>query len=340
MGRYSRQILFKGLGEEGQERIQQSSVVLVGLGAIGSVTADILARAGVGSMRLIDRDYLEIENLQRQSLYTEEDIRENLPKAVAAERALKKINSEIYLESAVKDVNAHNIRSLLSGFDLILDGNDNFETRFLINEASVFLSIPWIYAACLGSYAVSMTILPGETPCLNCLFDVLPKPGTVETCETAGIIAPASHLVATLQSAEALKFLSGRKEALRKEIVSLDLWSDTFEARGIKLKEPDKNCLICGKREFKYLGEKTPSSLHALCQRNAVQIFTEDQEEVDFETLAPRLERAGKVSYNRYLLRFVVENYTITLFKDGRAIIKGTADPALARSVYSRFIGN
>lgn len=332
--KYSRQILFAPIGEEGQEKLLASRVVIVGCGAIGAASASLLARAGVGLIRIIDRDFVEPSNLQRQALFDESDAFGVLPKAIAAERKLRSINSSINLEGVVADVAPHNVCKLLNGFDLILDGTDNFETRFLINDFAVRQRRPWIYAAAVGSYGVAMPISPGETACLACLLDSRPQ-GLEETCDTVGVISPIVNLIASLECAEALRLLTGHKSPVAK-LVSCDIWSGRFQGVGIS-RNPD--CQVCVHRRFAHLeGQAQPHI--TMCGRNSVQIHQRSRA-LDLATLRNRLApTVGEVRHNDYLLRFQVPPYEMTVFADGRAILKGTQDPAVARTLYARYIGS
>jgi molybdopterin-synthase adenylyltransferase len=334
--KYSRQILFKGIGEPGQERLIAGSAVIVGCGAIGAATAGLLVRSGVGRIRIIDRDFVEPSNLQRQTLFTEADALEGLPKAVAAERALRAINSKVQVEGVIADLNSQNVEHLLSGFDVILDGTDNFETRFLINDFAVKLNCSWIYAAAVASYGVTMTILPGSTACLACLLSGdRDTHGMEETCDTVGVLGPIVNLIASLQAAEAMKLLSGNIAQLTHRLVSCDVWSGHFQSMRVA-KDPE--CRVCGKHLFSYLeGEAQPHV--TMCGRNSVQIH-ERNRQLDLNLLKKRLEPAvDSVRQNDFLLRFCVAPYEMTVFTDGRAILKGTQDPAVARSLYARYIG-
>jgi len=333
--RYSRQILFKEIGAEGQQKLARARVVVVGCGATGSVVSSLLARAGVGTLRLVDRDYVEPSNLQRQSLFDENDARESVPKAIAAARQIARFNSQIAVEPQVADLTPQNADSLLSNVDLILDGTDNFETRYLINDFAVKNFLPWIYAAAVGSYAVTMNILPGETACLACVFPDSPK-GTIETCETAGILNSAVSLVASIAATEALKFLVGARSKMRRSLLSWDVWSN--EQAEVQAISPRAGCRVCGQREFIHLaGEGRPHI--TLCGRNSVQIH-ERERPVDFAEISARLKPLGDVRHNDFVLKFLREPYEITLFPDGRAIIKGTTDTAIARSLYARYVGS
>ncbi|MFZ0036334.1 MAG: ThiF family adenylyltransferase [Candidatus Acidiferrales bacterium] len=335
--RYSRQILFAGIGASGQERLLGSSAVLVGCGAMGTAVANLLVRAGIGALRLIDRDFVEPSNLQRQTLYEESDARENLPKAVAAERRLHAINSSARIEGIVADLTPDNARELLSGFPLILDGTDNFETRLLVNDAAIALGIPWIYAAAVGSAGVTMTVLPGETPCLACLLESgdSPAAGADETCDTSGILNAAVNVIASIEAIEATKILIGKRDELHGRLMSFDVWRNSY--RAIRVAR-NPGCRACVRRDFRYLdGEAQPHI--TMCGRDSVQIH-ERGRELDLVELNRRLAAtASEVRGNDFLLRFRVNSYEVTVFPDGRAIFKGTRDPAIARSLYARFIG-
>jgi adenylyltransferase/sulfurtransferase len=333
--RYSRQMLFGGIGAEGQKALARSRVVIVGCGATGSSVTSLLARAGVGTLRIVDRDYVEPSNLQRQSLFDENDARESMPKAVAAARQVARFNSSIVVEPHVADLIPANVESLLGGADLILDGTDNFETRYLVNDYAVKNAVAWIYAAAVGSYAVTLNILPGETACLACIFPDAPR-GTVETCETAGILNSAVNLVVSIAASEALKFLVGARARMRRSLLSWDVW--TNERGEIAAERPRTGCRVCGDKNFVHLaGEGRPHI--TLCGRNSVQIH-EQQRPVDFVEMSTRLRAHGTVRHNQFVLKFWHEPYEMTLFPDGRAIIKGTTDTAVARSLYARYVGS
>ncbi len=328
-------MLFQEIGAEGQKKLAQSRVVVVGCGATGSALASLLARSGVGTLRILDRDYVEPSNLQRQSLFDEDDARESVPKAIAAARQIARFNSQIVVEPQVADLIPANVDSLLGGCDLILDGTDNFETRYLVNDYAVKNSVAWIYTAAVASYAVTMNILPGETACLACIFPESPR-GTVETCETAGILNSAVNLVASIAATEALKLLVGAQAKMRRTLLSWDVW--TNERAEMAADRPRAACRACGLRDFAHLaGEGRPHI--TLCGRNSVQIH-ERQRPVDFAELSARLGPHGNVRHNEFVLKFWREPYEMTLFPDGRAIIKGTTDTAIARSLYARFVGN
>ena len=333
--RYSRQILFSGIGQEGQGRLAAARVAVVGCGATGSVLASLLARAGVGSIRIIDRDYVEPSNLQRQALFDESDAAESLPKAVAAARKLAACNSEITVEPCVADLTPATIEELLAGAHLILDGTDNFETRYLINDYAIKNSLPWIYAAAVGSYLVTMNVLPPEGACLACVFPESPR-GSFETCETAGILNSVATTVAAIAATEAIKFLAGAQAQMRRTLLSIDLWRN--ERSEIAVGSPRPGCRACGARNFAHLaGEGRPHI--TLCGRNSVQIH-EMHRPVNFAELSARLQPHGSVRHNEFVLKFWRDPYEMTLFPDGRAIIKGTTDTAVARSLYARFVGS
>jgi molybdopterin-synthase adenylyltransferase len=334
--KYSRQMLFAGIGEEGQRQLLTSSAVVVGCGAIGAAAANLLVRAGVGRLRILDRDFVEPSNLQRQTLFDESDAREALPKAIAAERKLRSINSSINVEGVVADLNPRNVEELTRGFDLILDGTDNFETRFLINDLAVKLAKPWIYAGAVASYGVTMTIRPGITPCLACLLETQSNGrGLEETCETIGVLGPIVNLIASLEVAEAMKLLSRGDKHVHSRLISCDVWSGHFQSVRVA-RNPD--CRACGRREFSYLeGEVQPHI--TMCGRDSVQIH-ERGRALDLRVLKSRLaSTVDNVQHNDFLLRFRVSPYEMTVFADGRAILKGTKDAAVARSLYARYIG-
>ncbi|HEX6880115.1 MAG TPA: ThiF family adenylyltransferase [Terriglobales bacterium] len=333
--RYSRQVLFQGIGEEGQRRLGRGSVVVVGCGATGSALSSLLARAGVGSIRIVDRDYVEPSNLQRQVLFDESDAAESLPKAVAASRKIRAFNSEIKVEGIVADLTPDNVDDLLEHADLILDGTDNFETRYLINDYAVSKTRPWIYTAAVGSYCVTMNVLPGETACLACVFPDSPQ-GLVETCDTSGILNSAVNAVASLSATEAIKYLVGAKEKMRRSLLSFDVWED--DRAEISASKPRAGCRCCQEHDFIHLaGEARPHI--SMCGRNSVQIH-ERNRPISFAEMSTRLEPHGTVRFNEFVLKFWREPYEMTLFPDGRAIIKGTTDTGVARSLYARFIGS
>jgi molybdopterin/thiamine biosynthesis adenylyltransferase len=328
-------MLFEAIGREGQEHLVGSSALLVGCGAIGAAVANLLVRAGIGRLRILDRDFVETSNLQRQTLFDESDAREALPKAVAAEKKLRSINSEVQVEGMVADLNPQNATELLSGFPLILDGTDNFETRFLINDFAVKSGTPWIYAAAVASYGITLTILPGKTACLACLLESFDGAGLEETCDTVGVLGPIVNLIAALEVGEAMKFLAGRMSALHGRLLSCDVWSGRFQSV-----QPERNpqCRVCVYGEFSHLtGEAQPHI--TLCGRDSVQIH-ERGRSLDLKALQDRLAfTISDVRQNGFLLRFRIPPYEMTVFSDGRAILKGTKDPVVARSLYAKYIG-
>jgi adenylyltransferase/sulfurtransferase len=343
--RYSRQILFPGIGSEGQDALAKAHVAIAGCGATGAAAASLLARAGVGTLTLIDRDFVEASNLQRQVLYDEADALQSLPKAEAARRKIAQFNSGINVRAHVTDLVPANIAELLSPADLILDATDNFETRYLINDYAVEQGKPWIYAAAIGAYAATMNVLPlaadsspqrwEPTACLACLF---PKPptGPVETCDTAGILSTAVNLAASIQVTEALKLLTGQPNLMRRTLLSFDLWSS--ERSEISAAKPHAGCAVCGERSFTHLAGVGRPHI-TLCGRNSVQIHEHDRP-IDFAAMRERLSAHGNVRFNDLLLRFERPPHTITLFADGRAIVQGTTDTTVARTLYARFIGS
>ena len=333
--KYSRQILFAEIGEAGQQRLLESRAVLVGCGALGTALANLLVRAGVGHLRIIDRDFVEPSNLQRQTLFEEADARDALPKAVAAERRLRAINSGVAVEGVVADLNPANAEELLRGFSILLDGTDNFETRFLLNDAAIQLGVPWIYAAVVASYGLTMSILPGETACLACLLETRADQGAEETCDTVGVLGAAAGVIASIAAAEAIKLLAGKREALHRRLLSFDVWSGRYQAIAVA---QNAECRACVRRYFRYLeGEAQPHL--TLCGRDSVQIH-ERGRRLDLVALGRRLQpTVAEVRNNDFLLRFCVPPFEMTVFADGRAIIKGTRDPAVARSLYARYVG-
>jgi molybdopterin-synthase adenylyltransferase len=336
--RYSRQILFNEIGKTGQKKLLTSRVLLVGCGALGASHAEILARAGVGFLRIVDRDFVEFSNLQRQTLFSEADASNRLPKSVAAQNRIKEINSEIEIEAIVADVNHSNIESFVKDVDLVLDGTDNFQIRYLVNDACVKLNKTWIYGAAVSSYGTTMTIIPNETPCLRCIFEEIPNAGSAPTCDTAGVIQPIITSISAIQTTEALKILTGKTDKLHKSLMQIDVWENVW--RKIKLNAPEENCKTCGKRNFEFLDAENADFFTALCGRDAVQIQPQNSNIIDLKQLAEKLKNAGEIKLNEYLLRLTVETYELTVFKDARAIIHGTDDISTARSVYARYVGS
>jgi molybdopterin-synthase adenylyltransferase len=339
--RYSKQVLFAEIGEAGQRRLLGSRAVLCGCGALGTVLAETLVRAGVGCLRIVDRDFVELSNLQRQILFDEHDVAERLPKAVAAAEKLRRINSSVTIEPVVADVDHTNVLRLVQGMDLILDGSDNFELRFLINDASLETGVPWIYAGVIGSHGQVMPIFPNESACLRCLIDRLPEPGTTETCDTAGVIGPAVQVIASLEAVDALKILSGRPEQVSRTLTYVDVWEGTFRRLNLGDLRERADCPACKQGDRSWLSGQQGSQTSVLCGRNAVQVSPPQRGSLAFEVLADKLKETGDVHFNAYLLRLAPYNtsYELTVFRDGRAIIKGTEDLGIARAVYSRYIG-
>lgn len=335
--RYSRQIRFVPIGEEGQRRILGARVLLVGLGALGTVAADQLVRAGVGFLRVVDRDFVELSNLQRQSLFDESDVGGNLPKAVAAEARLRRINSSVEIEAKVDDVNPSNIEDYISDIDIVLDALDNFETRFVVNDACAKHDKPWIYTAAVGSYGLVMPVLPRKTPCLRCLLGSMPAPGTSPTCETQGVVAPITHIIASMQVAEALKFLTGNLNPDDVRLTAYDVWSYRFQRIDVG-RDSMATCPVCSQGTFEYL-DGNPLRTITLCGRNAVQLIPGVKGDLNFDELSKSIAAFGTVQFNDFLLKCSSPPYELTVFKDGRAIVKGTEEAGTARSVYSKMVG-
>ena len=338
--RYSRQILFSGIGASGQEKIGLGRILLVGCGALGSVIAEILVRAGIGRITIADRDYIDESNLQRQALFTEEDCRSGLPKAIAASRHLRAINSSVDVHPEVLDVRASTIEALVREQDLILDGTDNFETRYLLNDASLRWDKPWVYGACVGAYGMSVAFVPHVTPCLRCILQLLPPPGSSPTCDTVGVIGPIVHVVAALESVEALKLLTGQRDLLNRKLITMDLWGNRFATMDLSAQKPDPECPACGQGRLEFLDGLHEGHADMLCGRNAVQISRAVPRPVDLGPIAKRLSELGSVTHNEFLLKAKIGECEIALFRDGRAIVRGTQDIGEARRIYSRFIGN
>jgi molybdopterin-synthase adenylyltransferase len=336
--RYSRQILFHEIGREGQEKLLASRVLIVGCGALGASHAEMLSRAGVGKLRIVDRDFVEFTNLQRQTLFKESDAAERLPKAVAAQMRIGEINSGIEVEAVVADVNNSNVESLIEGCDLVIDGTDNFQIRYLINDACVKHGKTWIYGAAVSSYGTTMTVIPGETPCLRCVFEDMPDAGSSPTCDTAGVIMPIIASISAIQVAEAIKFLVGDTASLHRSLMQVDVWQNDW--RKIKMAAPNPDCICCGKRNFEFLDAEAQEFSAVLCGRDAVQIAPQRPGEIDLAALATKLAPLGEVKQNEYLVRFMAGENEITVFRDTRAIVKGTDDISHARSLYSRYIGS
>ncbi|REJ64585.1 MAG: thiazole biosynthesis adenylyltransferase ThiF [Planctomycetota bacterium] len=339
LDRYVRQMRYAPLGEEGQRKIASSRALICGCGALGSVLANTLARAGVGLLRIVDRDFLELNNLQRQVLYDEEDVAAGLPKAIAAANKLRRINSQIEIEPVVVDVDHTNVLQLAEGMDVLVDGTDNFETRMLVNEASDKLDIPWVYGGCIGAEGQVMTVLPGETPCLRSIMSEPPPPGTSPTCDTAGILGGIVNVVASLQATEAMKILSGHREAINRTLTVVDLWENRIRQIQLDSLAPGPEGSISRRENYPWLSGARTSQSAILCGRNAVQLSAAG-EGVPLDKLAEKLDGVGEVTQNAFLMRLAVDNYQITVFPDGRTIIGGTDDIAEARSVHAKYIGS
>jgi adenylyltransferase/sulfurtransferase len=336
--RYSRQEIFFPHGEADQLRLGQARVALVGCGALGTVIAGLLVRAGVGFLRIVDRDFLETNNLQRQTLFDEPDVEAALPKAVAAAQKLRRVNSEVEIEAQAVDLNPDNARRLLDDVGLVMDGTDNFETRYLVNDACLRSGTPWVYSAIVAGYGVTMNVRPGRTPCLRCIFPQAGPPGTAPTCETAGVIGPIGGVIGSLAAAEALKLLIGAEDKPRAGLLWVDVWNNSFQTTPFT--EPVRDCPACQLGHYEYLEGAAGGTTASLCGRSAVQVRPGGARQVRFEELGERLRAVGRVSWNSHLLRLALDGYEITLFPDARAIVKGTEDPAVARGLYARYIGN
>ncbi|WP_336973323.1 thiazole biosynthesis adenylyltransferase ThiF [Bacillus thuringiensis] len=336
--RYSRQELFSSIGAEGQQRIREKHVLIIGAGALGSANAEMFVRAGVGKITIVDRDYVDWSNLQRQQLYAESDVKNNLPKAIAAKKRLEEINSDVTIKALVQDVTAEELEELVTNVDVIIDATDNFETRFIVNDIAQKYSIPWIYGACVGSYGLSYTIIPSKTPCLSCLLQSIPLGGA--TCDTAGIISPAVSLVVSHQVTEALKLLVEDYESLRDGLVSFDMWKNEYSCMNVQ-KLRQHNCSSCGENAlYPYLNKENTSKTAVLCGRNTVQIRPPHKEEMNFEQYKELLEgRVNDLNVNPYLLSFSVEDKRLVAFKDGRVLVHGTKDISEAKTIYHRYFG-
>jgi molybdopterin-synthase adenylyltransferase len=339
--RYDRQARFAPLGEDGQRQLATSRVLVCGCGALGSVISETLVRAGVGFVRIVDRDFLELNNLQRQVLYDEQDVADALPKAIAAANKLRRINSEIDIEPVVADVSHCNIAQLADDVDVIVDGTDNFATRFLVNDYTVKHGKPWIYGGSIGAEGQTMTIIPGETACLACLMAELPPPGTTPTCDTAGVIAPIIGVIASIESAEALKILSGHQEAVSRRLTIVDLWDNQIRHVDLTKLQQNGDCRVCKRREFVWLAGEQGASSAVLCGRNAVQLSAPPGMTISLPSLATQLASiGGRLQQNDFLLRLYVDDYILSVFPDGRTIVGGTNDIAVARTLHARYIGS
>ena len=335
-GRYSRQELFAGIGASGQQRLRAARVAVVGCGALGSALAEMMVRAGAGAVTVIDRDYVEESNLQRQSLFDESDVARGMPKAAAAAGRLSALNSDVEVRGVVADLAVDNAGELLAGHTLVLDGTDNFETRFLVNDVCVRDGVDWVYGACVGAYGLALAVRPHVSPCLRCVLEEMPPAGSSPTCDTAGVIAPIVHVVAGIQAAEGLKLMTGRTEALLPGIVTVDVWQGTFEVMDLRGKAPW--CPACTAGRYDY-ADATAAPSAVLCGRDAVQIRPPRGGSLDLAALALRLAPVGEVSANEHLLRFSAAGAELVVFKDGRAIVKNVRDVAQARSLYSKYVG-
>ena len=337
--RYDRQARFAPLGEGGQRQLGEARVLVCGCGALGSVVAETLVRAGVGFVRIVDRDFLELNNLQRQVLFDEQDVAEGLPKAIAASNKLGRINSQVQIEPIVADVMYRNIGELAGDVDAIVDGTDNFATRFLVNDFAVKHSKPWVYGGCIGAEGQTMTIVPGETACLACLMADVPPPGTTPTCDTAGIIAPIIGVIASIEAAEAIKILSGRRAAISRRLAIVDLWDNQLRSVELARLRESGDCRVCKHHEFVWLSGERGSTSAVLCGRNAVQLSAPGKTTASLDDVAARLEGIGRMQRNAFLLRLAVDDYVLTVFPDGRTIVSGTDDIATARTLHARYIG-
>ena len=335
--RYSRQSRFWAIGRAGQDRLRAGRILVIGCGALGSAAMNLLARAGVGHITIVDRDFVELSNLQRQLLFDEADAAAGTPKAIAAARAVARINSEVEVRPFVADVTPTNVEQFVAQADVVLDGTDNFETRYLINDACVKLDIPWVYGGAIGSTGMSMTIVPGETACFRCLFPTPQPVGTMETCETAGVLAASVVMVAAIEWAEVVKLLVGDRANLSRGLTALDVWTNDYLRAEGTLRDPD--CPCCAQRRFEYLDALVTSRTASLCGRDAIQVSPGQPHKVDLAELGRKLEATGPVASNDYLVRCLVEGHEMTVFADGRAIIKGTTDLSVARSLYARYVG-
>jgi adenylyltransferase/sulfurtransferase len=341
LSRYDRQMRFASMGVDGQKKLRDARVLVIGLGALGSSSAETLTRAGVGFLRIVDRDFLELNNLQRQSLYTEADVAEGLPKAIVAAGRLNQINSNVKIEPVVADVTSSNVSMLCDSIHLIVDGTDNFETRFLINDAAIARGLPWVFGGCLGCDGQSLTIIPGKSACLRCLMpEGPPNAAQMPTCDTAGVLAPIISLIAAIQSLEAIKILSGNLSAVCDKLQVFSLWENRIRQVDVGQLRTTSNCLACVQKEFEWLAGRRGSQPVVLCGRNAVQLSPGGSGDVDLPTIAGRLKRLGPIQLNQFLLKFAVESFEMTLFLDGRAIVGGTQDPVVARRLYAQYFGN
>ena len=337
--RYSRQILFQHIDEDRQKKLIDSTVLLIGCGALGTVSSSYLVRAGIGQLRIIDRDFIEENNLQRQILFDEDDILENVPKAIAAQKKLQRINPNIKVEGFVTDINYSNIEELTKDVDIIIDGTDNFETRFLVNDYCVKNSIPWVYGACIGSRGVVMNIIPSKTPCLRCVFETMPQMGSFPTCDTAGVIGPIAGIIASFQVTEAIKILTGNYDSVNKNLLEIDVWETNFRQIDISELKDTNNCPTCKLYNYEFLKAEAGIMTTLLCGKNAIQVMSRNIGNIDLRHLEQRLGSIADVSCNDFMLKFKIKDHAFTVFPDGRAIITGTADTSIAKSLYSKYLG-
>jgi len=361
LARYHRQMLLPGFGEDGQRRLMGSTVLLLGCGALGSVAADMLARAGVGHLLIVDRDFIELTNLQRQVLFDEQDIADALPKAEAAKRKIARINSQVKVTAIVDDINHTNIERFADGADILVDGLDNFETRYLANDCAVKNGLPYIYGGAVGTAGMAFAILPHTldanaawetissgskaTPCFRCIFEQAPPPGESPGCDTAGVLGPAVSMIANFQVAETLKILTGNFDQVCPTMLNIDLWANLFTRLKVGKAWKEGDCRCCKQRDFEFLEGKAGSSSTALCGQDAVQLRHKQQSgNINLEAIAERLRQHGQVTSNEFMIRAAIRDsgnsYELTLFGDGRAILKGTGEESVARSVYAKFVGN
>jgi molybdopterin/thiamine biosynthesis adenylyltransferase len=337
--RYSRQILFQHIDGNRQKKLINSTVLLIGCGALGTVSSSYLVRAGIGQLKIIDRDFIEENNLQRQILFDEDDILENLPKAVAAQKKLQRINSNVKVEGIVTDINYSNIEELTKDVDIIIDGTDNFETRFLVNDYCVKNSIPWVYGACIGSRGVLMNIIPSMTPCLRCVFETMPQIGSFPTCDTAGVIGPIAGIIASFQVTEAIKILTGNYASVNKSLLEIDVWETNFRQIDISELKDTNNCPTCKLHNYEFLKAEAGIMTTLLCGKNAIQVMSRNIGNIDLRHLEQRLGSIADVSCNDFMLKFKIKDHAFTVFPDGRAIITGTADTSIAKGLYSKYLG-
>jgi Dinucleotide-utilizing enzymes involved in molybdopterin and thiamine biosynthesis family 2 len=337
--RYSRQILFQHIGKNRQKTLMNSTVAVIGCGALGTVSSSYLVRAGIGQLRIIDRDFIEENNLQRQILFDENDISENIPKAIAAQRKLQKINNKVKVEGIVTDVNYSNIDELTKDVDIIIDGTDNFETRFLINDFCIKNNVPWVYGACIGSRGVVMNIIPSRTPCLRCVFETMPQIGSFPTCDTAGVIGPIAGIIASFQVTEAIKILIKDYASVNKNLLEIDVWETKLRQIDISELKDINNCQTCKLNNYEFLDAEVGIMTTFLCGKNAIQVMSRNTGKIDLRQLEHRLGSISDVSCNDFMLKFKVKDHSFTVFADGRAIINGTADSSTAKSLYSKYLG-